>query len=113
MPDEYKYWAFISYSHQDKRWGDWLHRALETYRVPRRLVGRPSRDGAVPRRLYPIFRDREGLPTSSDLGPNINEALRFSRYLIVICSPRSPSRVGWVRKSRRSRRSGAKTASFA
>ena len=89
MSDEYKYWAFVSYSHQDKRWGDWLHRALETYRVPRRLVGRESRDGAVTRRLYPIFRDNEELPTSADLGGNINEALRQSRYLIVICSPRS------------------------
>ena len=50
MPDEYKYWAFISYSHQDKAWGDWLHKALETYRVPKRLVGRASRDGTVPKR---------------------------------------------------------------
>ena len=24
MADDYKYWAFISYSHQDKAWGDWL-----------------------------------------------------------------------------------------
>ena len=31
--DQFKYWAFISYSHQDKKWGDWLHKALETYRV--------------------------------------------------------------------------------
>ncbi len=51
--------------------------------------GASSRDGAVPRRLYPIFRDNEELPTSADLGGNINEALRQSRYLIVICSPRS------------------------
>lgn len=36
---EYKYWAFINYSHQDKQWGDWLHKALETYRVPLHLVG--------------------------------------------------------------------------
>ena len=27
--DQFKYWAFISYSHQDKKWGDWLHKALE------------------------------------------------------------------------------------
>ena len=27
MPEEFKYWAFISYSHQDKAWGDWLHAA--------------------------------------------------------------------------------------
>ena len=84
-----RYWAFISYSHRDRRWGDWLHRSLETYRVPRRLVGKPSRDGVVPGRVFPIFRDREELPVSADLGQNINQALRESRYLIVICSPRS------------------------
>jgi WD40 repeat protein len=89
MPDDYKYWAFISYSHQDKAWGDWLHKALETYRIPGRLQGRAVRDGVVPKRLYPIFRDREELPTSSDLGANISDGLRLSRYLIVICSPKS------------------------
>lgn len=86
-----KYWAFISYSHTDKQWGDWLHKALETYPVPRRLVGRESRDGTVPPRLFPIFRDREELPVSADLSTNINEALKESRYLIVVCSPRSAS----------------------
>jgi WD40 repeat protein/tetratricopeptide (TPR) repeat protein len=87
--DKFRYWAFISYSHQDKEWGDWLHKAMETYRVPRRLVGKPSRDGIVPKRAFPVFRDREELPGSSSLGDNISEALRASRYLIVICSPRS------------------------
>ena len=86
-----KYWAFISYSHTDREWGDWLHKVLETYRVPRRLIGRESRDGTIPARLFPIFRDREELPVSSDLNTNINEALRESRYLIVVCSPRAAS----------------------
>src|SRR5437899_142056 len=90
-----KYWAFLSYSHTDKKWGDWLHKALETYRVPRRLIGKETRDGKVPDRIYPIFRDREELPVSADLGANINEALSESRYLIVICSPRS-ARSRWV-----------------
>ena len=82
-----KYWAFLSYSQRDQIWSDWLRRSIENYRVPRRLVGRPSRDGSVPRRLFPVFRDREELPTSANLGANIEEALRASRYLIVICSP--------------------------
>lgn len=90
-----KYWAFISYSHTDKEWGDWLHKALETYRVPSRLVGKESRDGTIPSRIFPVFRDREELPVSSDLGSNISEALRESRYLIVVCSPRS-ARSRWV-----------------
>jgi len=90
-----KYWAFLSYSHTDKTWGDWLHKALETYRVPRRLIGKETRDGKVPERVYPVFRDREELPVSADLGSNIAEALQESRYLIVICSPRS-AQSRWV-----------------
>jgi len=91
----FKYWAFISYSHRDKKWGDWLHRSLETYRVPKRLVGEPTRDGLRPGRLFPIFRDREELPVSADLGTQINEALTQSRYLIVVCSPHSAKSI-WV-----------------
>ena len=82
-----KYWAFISYSHKDTAIADWLHRKLETYRVPKSLVGTPSREGEVPSRIMPIFRDREELPTSSELGDNLQKSLQQSRYLIVICSP--------------------------
>ena len=93
--DQVKYRAFISYSQRDKKWGDWLHKALETYRVPRRLVGKESREGRVPRRVFPVFRDREELGVSSDLGSNLEQALRESRYLIVICSPNSAQSL-WV-----------------
>ena len=83
-----KYWAFISYSHKDTAIADWLHRKLETYRVPKSLVGTPSREGEVPSRIMPIFfRDREELPTSSELGDNLQKSLHQSRHLIVICSP--------------------------
>src|SRR5215471_14241860 len=58
---EFRYRAFISYSHQDRAWADWLHRALETYRVPRRLVGRRTEIGIIPKRIAPVFRDREEL----------------------------------------------------
>ena len=83
----YKYWAFISYSHRDQAWAEWLHKALETYRVPRRLVGRESAAGPVPRRLFPVFRDLEELPSSPNLSGAIDQALLQSRYLIVIASP--------------------------
>jgi hypothetical protein len=43
-----------------------------------RLVGRDSRDGKVPQRVFPISRDREELPVSADLGANINEAPRVT-----------------------------------
>ena len=92
---ERKYWAFISYSHQDAVWGDWLHKRLETYKVPKKLIGRPNRTGQVPKRLYPIFRDREELPTSANLGSIIQRGLENSEYLVVICSPRSAASL-WV-----------------
>lgn len=95
MSDAAKFYAFLSYSHRDKVWSDWLHRSLERYAVPRRLVGRPNPDGVVPRRLFPIFRDREELPTSNDLGGSIRGALAASKYLVVICSPAS-ARSRWV-----------------
>lgn len=85
----YRYWAFISYSHHDVRAAVQLHRWLERYVVPRRLVGRASPDGPLPRRLFPIFRDRDELPSSAELGGVIHRALSASRYLIVVCSPRS------------------------
>ncbi len=86
----YKYWAFISYSHADAKWAEWLHKQLETFHVPRRLVGRQTDHGyRVPRRLFPLFRDRDELPGSASLAESIREALQESRYLIVVCSPRS------------------------
>jgi hypothetical protein len=90
-PGAWRYWAFISYAHSDSRWADWLHRALETYRLPVRLVGRPGPLGPLPRRLAPIFKDREELAGSSNLGEAIADALRQSRFLIVVCSPQSAS----------------------
>src|SRR5712692_8100587 len=93
--EPFRYKAFISYSHKDKAWGDWLHKALEGYRVPKRLVGSDGRDGPVPARLFPIFRDREELPSSADLGEQITTSLEQSAYLIAICSPHS-ARSRWV-----------------
>jgi hypothetical protein len=90
-----KYWAFISYSHKDSAIADWLHKKLETYRVPKSLVGTPTRDGTAPARLIPIFRDREELPTSSALGDNLQRALQQSRYFVVICTP-AAAQSRWV-----------------
>ena len=90
-----KYWAFISYSHRDAKWAAWLHRSLESYRPPRQLIGTSTPAGAVPKRLSPVFRDREELASATDLGASINEALRESACQIVICSP-SAARSRWV-----------------
>lgn len=81
-----RYHAFISYSHVDENWSRWLQRALERYRVPRRLR---QREGAepLPARLYPIFRDRDELASANDLSESILRALADSDALIVVCSP--------------------------
>jgi len=81
-----KYRAFIAYSHQDEGWARWLHKTLETYRIPARLVGMETAVGVIPSRLAPIFRDRSELPSASDLSRIVNEALGQSANLIVICS---------------------------
>lgn len=95
MMEDYKYWAFISYSHKDRRWGDWLHKSLETYHLPKSVLKHEGRDGSLPKKVFPVFRDREELPTASDLPSQITKALESSRYLIVICSPRS-AKSRWV-----------------
>ncbi len=90
-----RYRAFIAYSHEDKRWAAWLHRRLEFYRVPRRLVGRTTAYGTIGRRLSPIFRDREELASAEDLGEKISQALEHSDNLVVVCSP-AAARSKWV-----------------
>ena len=82
-----RYWAFLSYSHRDSATADWLHEALEKYRVPRALVGKETPRGIVPAGFTPIFRDRHELAASGDLGHTIREAIVGSRCLIVLCSP--------------------------
>lgn len=95
IQDEFRYWAFISYSHADERWASWLHKGLERYRIPARLVGQETPQGQVPSRLFPVFRDRDELAGSSELGPELQKALRSSRAQIVICS-RNAVRSHWV-----------------
>jgi WD40 repeat protein len=90
-----KYWAFISYSHKDTIHAEWLHRAIEAYRIPSRLVGKPGRDGDVPKRLFPLFRDQDELSAAASLPQQIHDALYSSRTMIVVCSP-AAVRSKWV-----------------
>ncbi len=94
----FRYWAFISYSSRDRAWGEWLIRALEQYRIPKAFVGRPTAHGPVPRRLFPVFRDRDELRAGGEVGGALREALLASRYLVVICSPSSADPSSWVGK---------------
>jgi WD40 repeat protein len=83
-----KYRAFISYSHTDKRWAEWLHRALESYRVPSAYVGMRNEVGErIEAKLGTFFRDRDELRSGPDLADAIRLALDASENLIVVCSP--------------------------
>lgn len=80
--------GFISYRHTpaDQKWARWLHAALETYRVPKIL----QMERGFPPRLGKVFRDEDELPTSGSLSDQVEQNLRLSRFLIVVCSPRTP-----------------------
>lgn len=94
-PEGFAYRAFLSYSHADKDIAKRLHREVESYRIPPKLVGRVTNVGKVPRRLRPIFRDREELPASGDLSAELSAALHQSMFLVVLCSP-AAARSRWV-----------------
>jgi tetratricopeptide (TPR) repeat protein len=68
---------------------------LERYRPPKSLIGTKTALGEVPKRLAPIFKDREELPSATDLGGLINAALAGSAAQIIICSP-SAAQSKWV-----------------
>ena len=84
---KYKYDAFISYRHceLDKFVAENLHRILESYDLPKRIKEKLNIQGKAFKR---VFRDQEELPLSSNLEDPIIDALKDSKYLIVICSPR-------------------------
>src|SRR6202011_2889804 len=88
------YDAFISYRHveRDRKWAEWLIDALERYRVPRSL-----QEKGLPPRLRKVFRDEGEVPASGDLNDQIKDALKASRFLIVVCSPYTP-RSRWVER---------------
>jgi hypothetical protein len=79
--------AFISFRHSsdDRGWAKWLHRSLESYRIPARLAA--SRK--LPCRLGRCFRDEEELAATPKLGAEIEQELVRSDWLIVVCSPRA------------------------
>ena len=80
-----RYVAYISYQHGDRTVARWLHRAIETYRIPHKRLGTPQFERRA--RLRPVFLDREELSSSADLSESLRKALEESEFLIVVCSP--------------------------
>ena len=89
---EYKYTAFISYRHvePDQSIARQVHQMIETFKAPKEFYQNGKRPA------FRVFRDREEL-AARDLSTSIREALETSRYLIVICSKRTPLSE-WCRK---------------
>ncbi len=86
MPEQ-SYRAFISYSHRDDAIARTLHKRLETYRLPKHLIGTQTTRGPVAARLSPIFRDLDELSAANDLSAEIKSALARSDTLIILASP--------------------------
>lgn len=96
IPDGLRYRAFLSYRSVDRKHAEWLHRKLETYRIPRRLVGKAGIHGPIPARLAPIFRDRDDARAANDLETIIAASLGQSQHLIVLCTPAAALPESWV-----------------
>ena len=93
MQDQFKYFAFISYNSKDTVWGKKLQKKLEHYRMPSTLC---SEHGWERTPIKPVF----FAPTDIQPGgltEELQERLRASKNLIVICSPNS-AQSEWVGK---------------
>lgn len=92
--DDYAYEAFISYRHLplDHKVAVKVQRAIEGFAIPKALHEQTGK-----RRLGKCFRDTDELPTSSSLSDQITEALKRSRYLVVVCSTNTRESV-WVQR---------------
>ena len=89
----FKYFAFISYNSKDTEWGKKVQKKLEHYRMPATLC---SEHGWERTPIKPVF----FAPTDIQPGgltEELQERLKASRNLIVICSPNS-AKSDWVGK---------------
>jgi len=84
-----KYWAFLSYSHRDAAVAKRVHGRLEAFQVDKDLIGRETDMGPIPKRLVPIFRDRNDFDAGGTLGEQTIRALDDARALILLASPHS------------------------
>ncbi len=93
MEQQYKYFAFISYNSKDTEWGKRIQKKLEGYKMPATLC---SEHGWERKPIKPVFFAPTDIQPGG-LSEELQERLRASRNLIVICSPNS-ARSEWVGK---------------
>ena len=84
---EYQYDVFLSYRHRplDAAVTARVFHLLESYKLPKPLL-KQGFSG-----IRRVFRDTEELAVSRILSNTIEEALRGTRCLVVVCSPDTPS----------------------
>lgn len=93
MDNTFKYFAFISYNAKDTAWGKKLQKKLEHYRMPATLC---SEHGWKRTPLNPVFFAPTDIQPGG-LSEELQERLKASQHLIVICSPNS-AKSQWVGK---------------
>ena len=93
MSTPFKYFAFISYNSKDTIWGKRLQKKLEHYKLPSTLC---SEHGWTRTPIKPVFFAPTDIQPGG-LSEELQERLKVSQHLIVICSPNS-ARSEWVGK---------------
>ena len=93
MQPQYKYFAFISYNSHDIAWGKRLQRKLESYKMSATLC---SEHGWQRKPINPVFFAPSDIQPGG-LTEELQERLKASRNLIIICSPNS-AKSEWVGK---------------
>ena len=91
MDPQFKYFAFISYNSKDTEWGKKVQKKLEHYRMPATLC---SEHGWKRRPINPVFFAPTDIQPGG-LSAELQERLKASQHLIVICSPNS-AKSQWV-----------------
>ena len=81
--ENFKYFAFISYSHKDKKIAKKLQKRLENYHLPSALQ---KSNPELPKNLSPVFIDESNLVARGSLQSALRNNLDKSKYLIIICS---------------------------
>jgi len=85
METNYKYFAFISFQSADAKDAIRLQHAIESYRLPAVLCKQAN----VPRRVKPLYCYLNDMHAGEELMLELKSRMEQSRYLIVVCSPRS------------------------
>lgn len=91
MEQQYQYFAFISYNSKDTDWGKRLQKKLEHYQMPATLC---KERGWKRTPMNPVFFAPTDIQPGG-LSEELQERLKASRNLIVICSPNS-AKSQWV-----------------